>query len=368
MMKNSLIAAAALLAVAGAQAQTAAPTVTVFGLVDVNLSNYSAGDKSGAKSKNSLNDGTANGLNGSRWGLRVSQDVANGLKAGALLEGGFTANNGNLGQGGRGFGRQAFISLASANLGELRLGRQYILSDSVMGLSNPFGNALTLNPGTGVTVSGKDLPAWLNAPRADNVIQYQTPNFSGVTLAAQVAPETPNPTGATSGVDGFRGLKLAYSSGQFNAALSSEWNVARTTRDKVNKSQTLGLNYNFGNFKLLGGLQKNSDLVTGSGNGAFTGSNLSVVGDSTFTATKIDGSTLGVEVPTGDFLFGLNYTKVKYGSATGVSQSLGKVAAGVRYTLSGNAYLYTSLSTANGDLADYVAQQRVFQVGTRLSF
>lgn len=362
MHKTSLIASAALLACAAAHAQSTAPTVTLYGLVDVNLSHYSAGDKSGAKSKNSLNDGTANGLNGSRWGLKVNQDVAAGLKAGVVIEGGFTTNDGKLGQGGRGFGRQAFISLASAQLGELRLGRQYILSDSVMGLSNPFGNALTLNPGTGVTVSGKDLPAWLNAPRADNVIQYQTPTLAGFSLAGQVAPETPG------SIDRFTGVKLGFSAGAFNAAVSSEWNTSRTTGDRVNKSMTLGANYNFGSFKLLGGIQRNRDLVTTSGNGAFTGANLALAGDESFTVDRTDGSTLGVEVPLGNILLGANYTTVKYGSASGADQTLGKVAVGLRYTLSDKAFLYTSLSQANGDLADYVSQNRVFQVGTRLAF
>ena len=45
--------------------------------------------------------------------------------------------------------------------------------------SNPFGNALVNNQGTGVTNAGRGLPFWLNAPRANNVVQYQTPTFSG---------------------------------------------------------------------------------------------------------------------------------------------------------------------------------------------
>lgn len=364
MTKHHILIAIAALLGSAAQAQTATvpPSITLYGLVDVNLTHYSAGEKSGALSRNSVTDGTVNGLNGSRWGLKVSQDVAHGLKVGALLEGGFTTNDGKLGQGGRGFGRQAFASIGSADLGELRIGRQYVLSDAVMAQSNPFGNALTLNPGTGVTVSGKDLPMWLNAPRADNVIQLQSPSLGGLVLAGQVAPETPG------SVDRFQGVRLAWAGGPVNVAVSSEWNTSRSSGDRVNKSLTFGANVNLGGVKVLGGVQRNRDLVTTSGNGAFTGTNLALVGDVSFTVDRIDGTTLGVEIPAGDFLIGANVTRVKYGSAAGDSQTLGKVAAGVRYALSDKAFLYASLSQATGDLADYASQNRAVQVGTRFAF
>jgi len=82
-MNKQLIAMAALLAVAGAaQAQS---TVTVFGLLDANLTHYGAGSKSKATNDNVMNDGTVNGLNGSRWGIRTTEDLGGGLKAGTLL-------------------------------------------------------------------------------------------------------------------------------------------------------------------------------------------------------------------------------------------------------------------------------------------
>ena len=80
----SLAACAALLAAApAAQAQS---SVTLFTLVDVNVSHYSAGSRSGAGSMTAMNDGTTNGLNGSRWGIRTVEDLGGGLKAGVLLE------------------------------------------------------------------------------------------------------------------------------------------------------------------------------------------------------------------------------------------------------------------------------------------
>jgi general bacterial porin, GBP family len=352
-----------LLTLAACGAAHAQSTVTLYGLVDLNLTRTTAGSKAGGASQIDMNDGTVNGLNGSRWGLRVAEDLGSGLKAGVVLEGGLLADTGAAGQGGRSFGRQAFLSLNSASAGELRLGRQYVLSDSVMGTTNPFGNALTLNPGTGVTNMGKALPMWLNVPRADNVIQYQTPSFGGAQLAVQAAPEE----GGT--MDRFHGVKLSYAGGPVVVAASYEWNKSRTTGDNTNKSLTVGANYNFGAFKLLAGVQRNRDLALNSGNGAAAGvSNLTVTTATTFTAARTDDYTVGVEVPVGNFLLGTNYTSVKYQSATGTSATLGKVAVGARYGLSKNTFLYTSASQATGDLKDYISQNRVVQAGLRTAF
>ncbi|MGM9486814.1 porin [Ideonella sp. YS5] len=349
----------ALLAAAGAaQAQS---SVNLFALVDANLTHYSAGSKSGAGDDNVVNDGTVNGLNGSRWGIKANEDLGNGLRAGVLLESGVLVDTGSLGQGGRSFGRQGYIFLSSADLGELRIGRQYIFEDSVMWQSNPFGNALTLNPGTAVTNVGKSLPFWLNAPRADNVIQLQSLSYGGFQAGVQVAPQE----GAQ---DRFLGLKLSYGAGPLYTGLSYEWNKSQAEGKNVNKSLTLAANYDFGVVKVLGGLQRNSELRTTSGNGAFIGSNLVVTGPVSFTADQIKGYTIGAEVPWGRFTFGANYTGVKYEAADGQNLSLGKVAVGVRYGLSKTAFLYASASQATGDLKDYIAQEGVSQAGLRVSF
>ena len=52
-------------------------------------------------------------LQGSRWGLKGTEDLGGGLKAIFQLENGFDVNNGKLGQGGLLFGRQAYVGLTS---------------------------------------------------------------------------------------------------------------------------------------------------------------------------------------------------------------------------------------------------------------
>jgi predicted porin len=358
-LKTALISSAALLAAGAAQAQS---SVTLYGLVDLAVDNYKAGSAAGGASDWRVNDGVVNGLNGSRWGLRVSEDLGGGLRANAVIESGFNADTGTAGQGGLAFGRQAFVGLSSTTLGEVRLGRQYILEDSVMGLSNPFGNAAVNNQGTGITNMGRALPFWLNAPRANNVVQYQTPTFGGFYAAAQIAPGE-----RTS--DRFHGVKLGFASGPLNVAASYEWNKLRATGEDVNKSFTVGGNYNFGPVKLLAGIQRNDKLVVGSGNGAFTGANLLVTSAAgSFTVDEINGYTLGVEIPMGALTWGINYSGVKYESAAGNSVSLGKAAATARYGLSKNTFLYTGVSFSTGDLKEYIAENRVFQAGLRMAF
>jgi GBP family porin len=342
-----------------AQAQTS--NVTLFGLIDLNVSNYSSGSKAHAGNLTLMQDGTTNGLNGSRWGIRTTEDLGGGLKAGVWMEAGLNADNGNLAQGGRAFGRQIFVWMSSPTAGELRLGRQYVLEDGVMGLSNPFGNALVLNQGTAVTNMGKSLPFWLNAPRADNVIQYKTPNFNGFTAAAQVAP-------GEGTADRFHGLMAGYAMGPLNAALSYEWSKPRSGGGSSNQSFTVGANYNFGSFKLLGGIQRNDKLTTTSGNGAAAGIGLAVTGPASFTANQINGYTIGVEIPQGNLLWGANYSAVKYESAAGAGATLGKLGLGVRYGFSKNTFLYSGVSLATGDLKEYISQKRVVQAGIRVAF
>jgi predicted porin len=357
MKKLALVTAcAALCGAASAQS-----SVTAFVLIDLNVTQYNSGDKANAGTLRVMNDGTVNGLNGSRLGFRGTEDLGGGLRAGFHIEQGILTDTGNLAQGGRGWGRQAFVSL-SGSAGDLRLGRQYVLSDSVVGQGNPFGNALVNNPTTSVTNMGRNLPLFLNAPRTDNTVQYQTPSFGGLSVAGQLA--------AGEGVnDRFHGLRAVYAAGALYLGATYEWNVARAGGAKTNKSLSASANYNFGSVKLLGGIQRNSDLATGSGNGAASGvSNLVLTGATTLTIKDINGWTVGAEVPVGLTTLGVNYVRMNYDGTTGASSDLGKLALSARYALSKNTFLYGGAYVATGALKDYISQKRVVQAGVRTSF
>lgn len=110
-MKKTLLAAALLAGFAGvAQAET---SVTLYGIIDTGLG-YNKISGAQNEAANGSRFGMINGVqNGSRWGLRGSEDLGDGLRAVFQLESGFNSGNGTSAQGGRLFGRQATVGLAS---------------------------------------------------------------------------------------------------------------------------------------------------------------------------------------------------------------------------------------------------------------
>jgi len=167
-MKKSLLALAALGTFAGAA--NAQSSVTLYGIVDAGFvyNNNSAGNK--------LYSTSAGNLQGDRWGLRGTEDLGGGLKALFVLENGFNAFSGKLGQGGDEFGRQAYVGLSS-QFGTVTLGRQY---DSVVDytgaleVGSQWASFYGAHPG--------DLDNMNNSNRVNNSIKYASTNYSGVTF------------------------------------------------------------------------------------------------------------------------------------------------------------------------------------------
>ncbi|KGD92379.1 porin [Achromobacter sp. RTa] len=176
-LTKTLLAGAILAGMAGtAYAET---SVTLYGIVDLGLT-YQRG-KVGTTDSNrglyggdyrsrvGMNDGIQNG---SRWGLRGTEDLGDGLSAVFTLESGFTANNGNRSQGGRMFGRQATVGLSHTEWGLLELGRQTNIASKYFSDIDPFSLDY-LNANMGMTFSAA------NTVRYDNMVMYQTPNWNG---------------------------------------------------------------------------------------------------------------------------------------------------------------------------------------------
>ena len=141
----SAVAAALLATTAGAQTSN----VSLFGLIDTGLQRYSA---SGAASLTRM--GT-DGLSSTRWGMRGTESLGDGLSASFWLEGAFSGDSGSIGSTNTNnqstgsatglFGRRATVSL-SGNFGEVRLGRDLTpaflnLSDFNLYGTNGTGNA-----------------------------------------------------------------------------------------------------------------------------------------------------------------------------------------------------------------------------------
>ena len=108
------------LAASSAYAQTSGTSVKMYGFIDSSV-RY---QQSAAGNVLSVVDGSEYGWAGSRWGLIGSEDLGSGMKAIFNLENGFALDTGTLNQGGRLFGRTAYVGLSS-RYGDLTLGRQY---------------------------------------------------------------------------------------------------------------------------------------------------------------------------------------------------------------------------------------------------
>lgn len=111
--EKSLIALAVLAASGAAMAQS---SVTLFGIVDTGVSYVD--NASGSDAKYGVH---SSGNATSRLGLRGTEDLGGGLKAGFWLEGEIFGDNGNA--SGFDFKRESTVRL-SGNFGEVRLGRE----------------------------------------------------------------------------------------------------------------------------------------------------------------------------------------------------------------------------------------------------
>jgi len=160
----------ALACAASMPALACAQSATLYGVVDsgVEYVNHVGAANNSVVRMNSLS-----GTVPSRWGLRGSEDLAGGTKANFALESGFAPDSGASNQGGRLFGRQAWVGL-SGGWGQVSLGRQYtmlfwaMLDADILG-PNSFGSG--------------SLDSYIPNARADNAIAYKG-KFGGLTVGA----------------------------------------------------------------------------------------------------------------------------------------------------------------------------------------
>lgn len=208
-MKKSLLALAALTAFAGAA--SAQSSVTLFGVVDLNLRNQDNGSAGSRKTMST--DGNAS----SRLGFRGIEDLGGGLKAGFWLEGGLAADLGNQG-GANGipgaaaasWNRRATASLIG-DFGEIRLGRDYtptfwsntaydVFGTNGVGAATNYWSAL----GSGAVTQ----------VRSNNNVAYHL-NAGGLWVWLQVAPGENQPG------QKYTGGRVNYAAGPFAVAVAA---------------------------------------------------------------------------------------------------------------------------------------------------
>ena len=265
-MKKSLIALAVLAASGAAMAQS---SVTLFGIVDTNVS-YLDGvsNAAGTNTESKYGIGTSGNAT-SRLGFRGVEDLGGGLKAGFHLEGEIFGDDGNA--SGFNFKRRSTVSLMG-NFGEVRLGRDLTPGYSKTSSYDLFGQVgigqfmgWSNWNGDNQTTANNNNDA--NGIRSSNMISYYTPNFSGFTAGLGYGfDEKADTTNSKKGR--YVGGYVAYDNGPLSVALSYDessalvlTSPAATGADR--NRLTLGGSYDLNVVKLNAILQQTKDDVPG---------------------------------------------------------------------------------------------------------
>jgi len=334
---HAAVCGTALLCASHAYAQS---SVTLYGIIDEGVQ-FISNNKNVVKGRNvggrQFTLDSTNGINGSRWGLRGVEDLGGGLAAIFTLESGVNLNNGQLGQGGAEFGRQAFVGLTSTRFGTVTLGRQY---DSIFYFVQPvttmgyYGSALFSHPG--------DLDNLNNSLRLNNTIRYTSTKYRGFSFGGEwsIGGQPGNITGGS----GYN-AGVAYANGPFAIAAAYEY------------------------FKNPTGATGSTGFFTGNPNGA---TQLSGVLNSGYaTASSYQVVTGGATYQIGNMLIGAAYSNVEYGNITALGGNTAKFntgEAGIKYQFSpsfyaGIGYAYTKGSAVGNGAGGTVGNQHFNQLG-----
>ena len=342
-MKKSLVALAAMSVIGAVSAQS---SVTLYGLADAFVGSErlaAAGATSNGTTQTVVNSG---GQNGSRWGLRVSEDLGGGLAAIAQFESGFEIDTGKSAQSSTLFGRQAFVGLKSG-FGTVALGRQYGPYDDMKGVLSLQGNNLFDATGNGT------IGAWKGyAARVDNSIKFQSNNYSGLSFSA-IYGMGEDKTVATSASSTF-GIGAMYANGPITVGIvhQNDGRARSATNGKNETENTLFAGaYDFGYAKLGGGY--NEARVRNNG----------------VTDPKSKEWFLGLSAPLGATTLKAQYARSKQ-TVAGVSLENDSIGIDAVYDFSKRTSAYVGYNVTNFDQAAAIAdvKNRRFGVGLRHKF
>jgi predicted porin len=234
-MKKKLLAIAVVAAFplyAGAQS-----AVNVYGMIDngVEAVNHVA------PGNNKVYRMVSGALFGSRLGFRGTEDLGGGLRALYVLESGFDTDTGLLGQGGRLFGRSAYVGLEN-QYGRVTLGRLYTTLYDWAVYYDPLGPGRYSSPMLDAAYAG----------RADNAIKYAG-KFGGFDGGVYFSNGAEIAGAARAGRQ--YGFLANYTFAPFSVGLSyeSQNGVTAPTRNDTVKRTSLGARYDLPFMKLYAG-------------------------------------------------------------------------------------------------------------------
>ena len=359
-MKKTLVAVAVL----GAFAGTAlAADVTLYGKIDGGL-NYTH-QKVDGKSGTDAFEARSGQNSGSRFGLKGTEQIAEGLTVGFQLENGFDVDNGKMGQSDRLFGREARVYVTT-DFGELAFGRMGGL-DSGLGSYDLVADGSVFGTGWG-TYTGAMSTFWKGkTDRYDNMITYKSPEFAGLTLVAQASlmrDSTADGDEGTHLADRYYAIGLGADYGALTGALTFSMQDYSGIKNRITGNDSEGtkhveefndsdgytvtgfVGYDFGVTKVSFGAQYFDNVAQSRG---------SLTGDLSYSQTDYELGELPV-VEFADVDFGLTGYGLMLGAIT-------PVGSGSLYSMIGYADYEASevadSKKATMDKADY----KVYGVG-----
>ena len=246
MFKKSMAALAVLSLSAGL---ASASEVTLYGIVDNGLLyKHSRVETNGVSTKTdsfALESGISSP---SRFGIKGSEDLGNGMTVSFKLENGFNADDGSFGDD-RLFNRESSLTL-SGDFGKLSFGRMGAIGSAAGDFDAAFAIGDAFDGGDG------DVFGFATSDRYDNMVTYQTPSFSGFQATVQYSlneSSVDNTKRETSSqVDRYLGLALTAELGAFQSVLAYETQNYASFGDKAQANTEdgqvvyLGGNYDCG--------------------------------------------------------------------------------------------------------------------------
>jgi len=359
---EKIVIALAVLAASGAA--MAQSSVTLYGIADVYVGSVKTEAAGVSLTQTVLNSGS---VNGSRWGMKGSEDLGGGLKANFDLQAGINMDNGaGTSTTATAFSRQSWVGL-SGGFGAVRFGRTTTPFDDVSGASDALfdSNLAPMNSvfkSTGYSV------------RQSNMMYYQAPTFGGFSgalsyalgedkasvatapVAPTLVPVTAGTSGRTADATATTSLNLTYAAGPLSAQLGyqvEDTNVVTPAGVALSdqKFTRLGAAYNFGVATAKATYGKVNNVAGVNGNDA-------------------TDYQLGVDFPVSSTLtLSTSYAKSTDSKSVGFEQTRKGLGIGASYTLSKRTFLYGGLESdtaTNNAAAD--SKHSLFAVGMQHRF
>ena len=310
-MKKTLAAVAVLGAFAGS---ALAADVQLYGIVDTGVG-YNHVDVDGLGDKQDIDtfQMKSGQASGSRWGLKGTEDLGNGLTVGFILEDGFSSDTGA--DSAPMFNRESSLFI-EGGFGKLAMGRMCSLNNgqsswAKVGMINAFG---TSDWGDYSVQVGNVMST---AAQWDNMVAYQTPDFAGFKVYAQYGMGNTvtdyDSVENESSSDRYYALGATYNNGPFAAYFAvdsinyASWDNKTGTGEDMDDSLTvtLGGSYDFEAVKVYLGAQYFDEVKLSNFKGVIKAAG---VGQS--NKVKGYGISLTGDAPVlgGKAMFGIGYT------------------------------------------------------------